>query len=119
MTKKSDTKATANAGGVGKPASLVTDIDAGAEPTPIQHAGPLTVVRVTASRVPEGHDAVALPEGAAPGDAVEVYFRGYPGRVYPPEGECFDVNGHLPSVPCCSGHFRKIDDASWRFILGS
>jgi|SRR5262245_30683070 len=106
MVKKSDAKAGA-----------VPAIDAGATPTPIEYAGALTIVLVATSAECNGEEAVALPEGATAGDGVEIYVRGYPVLVYPPEGERFD--GDLPSVQCASGLFRKIDDASWRFILGN
>lgn len=104
MTKASEAKAAAKGG--------VQDINAGATvSTPIKSAGALTVVRVKAVRSTDALNGVTLPEDASVGDVVEIYVEGYSGRVYAPDGQL------VASLGTSSGAlFRKIDDASWRFI---
>jgi hypothetical protein len=95
MTKASEPKAKSG----GKP-GLLTDIGAGTKeaPAPIESAGPLTIVRVK----------------TVVGDVVEVYFEGCAGHVYGAGDQPVAI-----LLTASGAVFRKIDDASWRFILGS
>jgi hypothetical protein len=112
MTKASEPKAKSG----GKP-GLLTDIGAGTKeaPAPIESAGPLTIVRVKTVVAPdEVRNAVLLPPDASVGDVVEVYFEGCAGHVYGAGDQPVAI-----LLTASGAVFRKIDDASWRFILGS
>jgi len=63
---------------------------------------------------------VILPVGAAVGDLVELYFTGYTGRVFTPEGDSFTFTDENASVDVgSSALFRKITEKGWRFVAGS
>jgi hypothetical protein len=63
---------------------------------------------------------VILPVGAAIGDLVELYFTGYTGRVFTPEGDSFTYTDENASVDVgSSAMFRKITDKGWRYVAGA
>jgi hypothetical protein len=63
---------------------------------------------------------VILPVGAAIGDLVELYFTGYTGRVFTPEGDSFAYTDENASVDVgSSAMFRKISEKGWRYVAGA
>lgn len=125
-------KAKARSGGSG-PWGEVQLIEASgqtfAEATQIEATSAWTVVSVLAkdgqpavgekpAEVPQ--QGVILPVGAASGDLVEMYFDGYIGRVFVPEGETFTFTDDRIFVDVgSSAMFRKLTDTVWRYVAGA
>lgn len=100
-----------------------------AEATQIEANSPWTVVSVDVKPVQPATDTkpfkdvqqgVILPIGAAVGDLVELYFTGYTGRVFTPEGDSFTFTDENASIDVgSSALFRKITEKGWRFVAGA
>lgn len=100
-----------------------------AEATQLEASGPWTVFDIEAKDQQQATDklkfkdvqqGVILPVGAAIGDLVELYFTGYTGRVFTPEGDSFAYTDENASVDVgSSALFRKITDKGWRYVAGA
>lgn len=100
-----------------------------AEATQLVSAGAWTVVDIEAKDQQQAigktpfqdvQQGVILPVGAAIGDLVELYFTGYTGRVFTPEGDSFAYTDENASVDVgSSAMFRKITDKGWRYVAGA
>lgn len=100
-----------------------------AEATQIESSGAWTIANVTALDRTQAVDdkpfcdvqqGVILPIGAEPGDLVELYFTGYTGRVFTPEGDSFQYADADASIDVgSSALFRKVTEKGWRYVAGA